>query len=119
MVRGQTPAARAAACGVRALATCMTIRSRPIGVRRALLWMFIRSSSGTLKLRNLSFLDPDRMDNLWKAHSLDILFADDVVSVEAVAMPGAQQEIKGLAAVKGKHEWWLAIHEISSGSVTG
>jgi len=30
--------------------------------------MFIRSSSGTLKLRNLSFLDPDRMDNLWKAH---------------------------------------------------
>src|ERR1700730_11734383 len=34
----------------------MTIRSRPIGVRRALLWMFILSSSGTLKLRNLSFL---------------------------------------------------------------
>jgi hypothetical protein len=33
-----------------------------------LLWMFIRSSSGTLKLRNLSFLDPDRMNNLWKAH---------------------------------------------------
>jgi hypothetical protein len=30
--------------------------------------MFIRSSSGTRKLRNLSFLDPDRMDNLWKAH---------------------------------------------------
>jgi hypothetical protein len=69
MVRGQTPAARAAACGVCPLATCMTIRSRPIGVRRALLWMFIRSSSGTLKLRNLSFLDPDRMDNLWNAHS--------------------------------------------------
>ena len=44
--------------------------------------------------------------------ALDILFADDVVSVEAVAMPGAQQEIKGLAAVKGKHEWWLANHEI-------
>ena len=44
--------------------------------------------------------------------ALDILFADDVVSAEAVAMPGAQQEIKGLAAVKGKHEWWLANHEI-------
>jgi hypothetical protein len=27
--------------------------------------------------------------------ALDILFADDVVSVEAVAMPGMQQEIKG------------------------
>ena len=51
--------------------------------------------------------------------ALDILFADDVVSVEAVAMPGTQQEIKGLAAVKGKHEWWLANHEIHSASVTG
>src|ERR1700686_5332101 len=61
--------ARTDACGVCPLATCMTIRSRPIGVRRALLWMFIRSSSGTRKLRNLSFLDPDRMDNLWKAHT--------------------------------------------------
>ena len=47
--------------------------------------------------------------------ALDVLFADDVVSAEAVAMPGAQQEIKGLAAVKGKHEWWLANHEIYSG----
>jgi hypothetical protein len=65
IVRGQTPAARAAACGVSPLATCMTTRSRLIGVRRAL---FIRSSSGTLKLCNLSFLDPDPMDNLWKAH---------------------------------------------------
>jgi hypothetical protein len=33
-----------------------------------ILWMFIRSSSGTLKLCNLSVLDPDPMDNLWKAH---------------------------------------------------
>jgi hypothetical protein len=32
--------------------------------------------------------------------ALDVLFADDVVSVEAVAMPGAQQEVKGLAAVR-------------------
>jgi hypothetical protein len=30
--------------------------------------MFIRSSPRHLKLRNLSFLGPDRMDNLWKAH---------------------------------------------------
>jgi len=29
--------------------------------------------------------------------ALDILFADDVVSVEAVAMPGVQQEKKGFA----------------------
>ena len=30
-----------------------TIRSRPSGVRRAFLWMFIRSSEESLKLRNL------------------------------------------------------------------
>jgi hypothetical protein len=29
--------------------------------------MFIRSTSGTLKLCNLSFPGPDRIDNLWKA----------------------------------------------------
>ena len=51
--------------------------------------------------------------------ALDTLFADDVVSVEAVAMPGMQQEAQGLAAVKGKGEWWLANHEIHSASVTG
>ncbi len=51
--------------------------------------------------------------------ALDTLFAEDMVSVEAVAMPGAPQEAKGLAAVKGKGEWWLANHEIRSASVTG
>jgi len=51
--------------------------------------------------------------------ALDSLFAEDMVSVEAVAMPEAPQEIKGLAAVKGKGEWWLANHEIHSASVTG
>jgi hypothetical protein len=63
-----SPFSGAAACGVCPLATCMTIRSRPIGVNRAFLWTFIRSFSGTLNLCNLSFLDPDGTDNLWKAH---------------------------------------------------
>ena len=53
------------------------------------------------------------------AEALDTLFAADVVSVEAVAMPGMQQEAKGLAAVRGKGEWWVANHEIHSASVTG
>jgi hypothetical protein len=30
--------------------------------------VFIWSLRGTLKLRNLSFLGPDQMDNLLKAH---------------------------------------------------
>ncbi|MEO6025124.1 MAG: nuclear transport factor 2 family protein [Burkholderiales bacterium] len=51
--------------------------------------------------------------------ALDTLFADDVVSVEAVAMPGGQQEANGLAAVRGKGDWWRANHEIHSASVTG
>ncbi len=49
--------------------------------------------------------------------ALDTLYAEDVVSVEA--MPGAQQETKGLPAVKGKDEGFLANHEIHSASVTG
>ena len=52
--------------------------------------------------------------------ALDTLFASDVVSVEACEMPGASsRETKGLAAVKGKGEWWVANHEIHSASVTG
>jgi hypothetical protein len=33
------------------------------------LWLFIWSLRGTLKLRNLSFLGSDQMDNLLKAHT--------------------------------------------------
>ena len=51
--------------------------------------------------------------------ALTTLFADDAVSVEAVAPPGGQQEVKGLDAIKAKGEWWINNHEIHSASVTG
>ena len=51
--------------------------------------------------------------------ALNTLFAADVVSVEAGAMPGMDRESKGLAAVKAKGEWWLANHEVHSASMTG
>ena len=51
--------------------------------------------------------------------ALNTLFADDIVSVQAVAMQGMPQESKGFANVKGKNEWWVANHEIYSASVTG
>ncbi len=51
--------------------------------------------------------------------ALNTLFAQDAVSVEAMAMPGFQQEAKGLAAIKAKGEWWLANHEVHSAAVTG
>ena len=47
------------------------------------------------------------------------LYTSDAVSVEAVAMPGAEQEARGLAAIKAKGEWWRTNHEIHSASVTG
>lgn len=36
---------------------------------RAFLWMFIRSSGESLRSCNSSFLPPNRMDNLLKAHT--------------------------------------------------
>jgi len=51
--------------------------------------------------------------------ALDTLYADDAVSVEAVAPTGAQQEIKGLAAIKAKVNNWFANHDIHSSTVTG
>jgi hypothetical protein len=60
----------AAAAFVRpASITLRTIASRPFGVRGAFLWLFIWSLRGKLKLRNLSFLGSDQMDNLLKAHN--------------------------------------------------
>lgn len=65
----------------------------------------------------------NKMVNLCKQgknlEALTTLFSDDVVSVEAGAMPGMSRESKGLAAVKTKGEWWLANHEVHSANVTG
>ena len=60
---------RIEAFGVCPLSTWRTIHSRPFGVSRAFLWMSIRFSGESLKLRNLSFPSLDRVDNLLKAHS--------------------------------------------------
>jgi len=51
--------------------------------------------------------------------ALDTLYADNVVSVEAMAPAGGHPETHGLAAVKGKGQWWIANHEIHSAAVTG
>ena len=48
-----------------------------------------------------------------------VLYANDVVSIEALAQPGGQQEVKGLVALQAKSEWWVANHEIHSAVVTG
>ncbi len=51
-----------------------------------------------------------------KAGQLDAIgekyWAEDVVSIEAMA--GPMQRVEGIAAVRGKGEWWNGAHEVHS-----
>ncbi len=51
--------------------------------------------------------------------AINTLYSDDVVSVEAMAMPGMDQTQKGIDAVRKKNEWWYENHEVHSGDVEG
>ncbi len=51
--------------------------------------------------------------------ALATLYSNDAVSVEAMAMPGMNQEAQGLPAINAKGEWWVANHEVHSAAVTG
>lgn len=50
--------------------------------------------------------------------NLDKLYSADAVSVEAQDMGGTGREAKGIAAIKGKHDWWDANHDVTGGSVS-
>ncbi|MEM9810773.1 MAG: nuclear transport factor 2 family protein [Pseudomonadota bacterium] len=50
---------------------------------------------------------------------LKIFYAEDAVSVEAMAPPGEDREKHGLAAIEGKHDWWESAMEVIEGSVEG
>jgi len=47
------------------------------------------------------------------------LYSEEIVSMEASAPPGGSRESKGLAAVKGKGEWWESNHEVHSCTIEG
>ena len=47
------------------------------------------------------------------------LYAEDAVSVEAVAPPGMDPVSRGLPAIRAKGQWWSANHEIHSAVVAG
>ncbi|MEM6626160.1 MAG: nuclear transport factor 2 family protein [Pseudomonadota bacterium] len=52
--------------------------------------------------------------------ALKELYAEDAVSVEPATMPDAPPaEIKGVDAIRGKHEWWNNTFEVHSGEVDG
>ncbi len=52
--------------------------------------------------------------------AINELYADDVVSVEAMAPPeGGEREMSGIDAVRGKNDWWNENHEVHDASVAG
>jgi ketosteroid isomerase-like protein len=53
------------------------------------------------------------------AEAVELLLAEDVVSVEAMDPPGGNRETRGRDAVQAKGKWWMDNHEIHSAKVTG
>jgi ketosteroid isomerase-like protein len=51
--------------------------------------------------------------------AINTLYAPNIVSVEAFAGPQMPQRMEGIAAIKGKTEWWEKNHEIHSAKVDG
>jgi ketosteroid isomerase-like protein len=53
------------------------------------------------------------------AEALLTMFDDDAVSIEAAAIPGMPQEMRGIPAIQGKGKWWTENHEVHSATVEG
>lgn len=53
-----------------------------------------------------------------EVENLDLLYAADAVSVEAMDMGGGR-ETHGLEGIKAKHAWWDSAHEMTGGEITG
>lgn len=52
--------------------------------------------------------------------AIETLYSPDIVSVEAVAMPGQPSaEMTGIDAVLGKGKWWMENHEVHSAGCEG
>ncbi len=52
--------------------------------------------------------------------AINELYADDVVSVEAMEPPaGGDRTSQGIDAIRGKNQWWNENHEVHDASVRG
>lgn len=51
--------------------------------------------------------------------AVETLYADDVMSIEAVAGQDMPREFKGKEAVLGKSQWWYDNHEVHSAEAKG
>ena len=54
-----------------------------------------------------------------ETEGLEAFYAPDAISVEAMPMPGEESnEMKGVDAIKAKHEWWRSNFEVHDASVS-
>ena len=51
--------------------------------------------------------------------AINALYHPNIVSVEAGAPPNTSPRSEGVAAVKGKGEWWMQNHEVHKAEVNG
>ena len=51
--------------------------------------------------------------------AINTLYAPNIVSIEAQSMPQMPARMEGLAAIRGKAEWWEKNHEVHSGKAEG
>jgi ketosteroid isomerase-like protein len=47
------------------------------------------------------------------------MYSQNIVSIEAMSSPAMPARMEGLAAVKGKAEWWEKNHEVHKGEAEG
>ena len=58
-------------------------------------------------------------NNHQELEALNTLYDADCVSVEAAAMGDGSRETKGLAGIRGKHDWWYGAHDVHKATAEG
>ena len=53
------------------------------------------------------------------ADAIEKLYSPNIVSVEPVGNEAMPAEMKGIDAIRGKNEWWVANNEVHSSEVNG
>lgn len=51
--------------------------------------------------------------------AIDKYYSDDIVSIEPVGSPEMPARQEGIAAIKGKNQWWIENHEVHEMSIDG
>lgn len=51
--------------------------------------------------------------------AVDTLYSPEIVCIEPQDFPGMPARMAGIAAVRGKNQWWLDNHEVHSSELRG